>query len=98
MIEEKGTSPEGQSSKKFVSGQKSSERKPQKEQPKIFVQPKPATDIGYASLLSKKIDDFVHEIEGKPLKSFEKKDQQKILESYEKLIFKVVREINNSRR
>ncbi|HHT9159224.1 MAG: hypothetical protein A3G70_07940 [Planctomycetes bacterium RIFCSPLOWO2_12_FULL_39_13] len=98
MIEEKGTSPEGQSSKKFVSGQKSSERKPQKEQPKIFVQPKPATDIGYASLLSKKIDDFVQEIEGKPLKSFEKKDQQKILESYEKLIFKVVREINNSRR
>ena len=52
-------------------------KKPQKEQPKSLAQPKTATDTGYASLLSKKIDDFVHEIEGKPLKSFEKKDQQK---------------------
>ena len=98
MSEEKGTNPEGQSSKKPVSGQKSSEKKPQKEQPKSVAQPKSAAATVYASLLTKKIDDFVHEIENKPLKSYEKKEREKILQGYEKLILKMVKEINNSRQ
>lgn len=48
--------------------------------------------------LIKKIDDIAGEIESKPIKSFEKKEQEKLLQSYEKLISKIVREINNSRR
>ena len=64
MSEEKGQMPRSIFKETCIS-QKSSE-KPQKEQPKSVAQPKTATDTGYASLLSKKIDDFVHEIEDKP--------------------------------
>ena len=48
--------------------------------------------------LVKKVDDMLGEVESKPIKSFEKKEQEKLLQSYEKLISKMVREINNSRR
>ena len=98
MSEQKSIIPEGNSSKKSVAGQKSSEKKPQKELHKSDTQTKTVVGTEYAPLLAKKIDEFVHEIESRPLKNLEKKDQQKLLESYEKLIFKVVREINNSRR
>jgi hypothetical protein len=48
--------------------------------------------------LIKKADEVGEEIETKPLKSFEKKEREKIIQSYERLIFKLVREINNSRQ
>lgn len=98
MSEEKDTTTEGQSSKKSVSGQKSPAKKPQKEKVKPDVQPKPVEEVKPALSLVKRIEDIVEEIESKPLKSFEKKEQEKLLQSYEKLISKMVREINNSRR
>jgi len=45
----------------------------------------------------KKIDDTRAEIEGNPLKSFEKKDKEKLIQSYEKLISRLVWEINHSK-
>lgn len=98
MGEEKNIIPGGQSSKKSVSSQRSFAKKPQKEKPKPEVLPKSVVVVKPELSLIKRIDDMVEEIEGKPIKSFEKKEQEKLLQSYEKLISKMVREINNSRR
>jgi len=98
MSEEKNTTVEGQSSKKSLSSQKSPAKKPQKEKPKSEVLPKSVEEVKPALSLAKKIDGIAEEIESKPIKSFEKKEQEKLLQSYEKLISKMVREINNSRR
>ena len=98
MSEGKNTNAEGQASKKSVTGQKSHAKKPQKEQPKPVDQAKPTVDAGSSLPLIKKIDEIGEEIENKPLKSFEKKEREKIVQSYERLIFKMVREINNSRQ
>ena len=48
--------------------------------------------------LIKKADEVGEEIATKPLKSFEKKEREKIVQSFERIIFKMVREINNSRQ
>ena len=98
MNEAKNINAEGQSSKKPVSSQKPYEKKPQKEKLKPDTQPKSGEDMKPVFSLAKKIDDMIGEIEIRPIKSFEKKDQEKLLQSYEKLISKMVREINNSRR
>lgn len=97
MSEGKNTTAEGQSSKRSVSSQKSSAKKTQKERVKPDVQAKSVEEVKSAFSLAKKVDDMVEEIEGNPIKSFEKKEQEKLLQSYEKLISKMVREINNSR-
>lgn len=98
MREEKNTTTQVQSSKKSASSQKSSDKKPQKEKSKSEVLPKSVSVVKPELSLVKKIDDMLGEIESKPIKSFEKKEQEKLLQSYERLIFKMVREINNSRR
>jgi hypothetical protein len=98
MSEGKNTNAEGQPSKKSVPGQKSPAKKSQKEQPKPVVQTKSIIDAWSSLSFIKKIDDVGEEIETKPLKSFEKKEREKIVQSYERLIFKMVREINNSRQ
>ena len=98
MSDGKNTNAEGQPLKKSVTGQKSPTKKPQKEQPKPVAQTKSTVDAGYSLSLIKKIDEIGEEIENKPLKSFEKKEREKIVQSYERLIFKMVREINNSRQ
>jgi len=98
MSEGKNKNSESQPSKKFVTGQKSPAKLPQKEQPKPVAQTKSTVDAGSSLSLIKKIDEIGEEIENKPLKSFEKKEREKIVQSYERLIFKMVREINNSRQ
>ena len=98
MSEGKNKNSESQPSKKFVTGQKSPAKKTQKEQPKPAAQTKPTADAGSSLSLIKKADEVGEEIENKPLKSFEKKEREKIVQSYERLIFKMVREINNSRQ
>ena len=98
MGEEKNITTEGQPAKKSMSSQKSPAKKSQKERPKSEAQTKSAEDTSPASSLVNKIDVIVEEIESKPIKSFEKKEQERLIQSYEKLIFKMVREINNSRR
>lgn len=98
MSEGKNTTAEGQSSKRSVSSQKIfCKKKPKKERVKPDVQAKSVEEVKSAFSLAKKVDDMAEEIEGKPIKSFEKKEQEKLLQSYEKLISKMVREINNSR-
>ena len=98
MSEEKKTNAGGQPSKKSVPGQKSPAKKTQKEQLKPAAQTKPTVDAGSSLMLINKIDEIGEELETKPLKSFEKKEREKIVQSYERLIFKMVREINNSRQ
>ena len=98
MTDGKNKNSEGQPSKKFVPGQKSPAKLPQKEQPKPAAPTKPTVDAGSSLSLIKKADEVGEEIETKPLKSFEKKEREKIVQSYERLIFKMVREINNSRQ
>ncbi|HHT9130188.1 MAG TPA: hypothetical protein ACFYEC_04920 [Candidatus Brocadiaceae bacterium] len=98
MSEEKGTSSDNLSSKKSVSSQKPAAQKPQKERLKSDVKTVSSENTRTALPLIKKISDIIEEIEKKPLKSYEKKEQEKILQSYEKLILKMVKEINNSRR
>lgn len=99
MNEAKNINAEGQSSKRPVSGQKPPDKKPQKEKLKQpDIQTKSGEEMKPSLSLARKIDDMVGEIELKPIKSFEKKDQEKLLQSYEKLIFRMVREINNSRQ
>ncbi len=61
------------------------------------MQAQPIGEAPPAVSLVKKIDEIVEEIEGSPLRSFAKTEQEKLLQSYEKLISKMVREINNSR-
>ena len=98
MSEGKNTNAEGQASKKSVTGQKSHAKKPQKEQPKPVAQTKSPVNAGSSLSFIKKADEIGEELESKPLKSFEKKGREKIIQSYERLIFKMVREINNSRQ
>ena len=98
MSEGKNTNAEDQLSKKFVTGQKSPAKKPQKVQPKPVAQTKPNVDVVSSFSLIKKVDEVGEEIESKPLKSFEKKEREKIIQSYERIIFKMLREINNSRQ
>lgn len=98
MNEAKNSNPEGKYSKRPVSGQKPPDKKPLKEKSKPDIQPKSGEDINPALSLAKKIDDVIGEIEIKPIKSFEKKEQGKLLQAYEKLISRIVREINDSRQ
>ena len=98
MNEGKNKNSESQHSKKFVPGQKSPAKLHQKEQPKPEVPTKSTVAAGTSLSLIKKADEVGEEIENKPLKSFEKKEREKIVQSYERLIFKMVREINNSRQ
>lgn len=99
MNEAKNINAEGKSSKRPVSGQKPSDKKPQKGKLKQSdIQTKSSEDKDPALSLARKIGDIIGEIEGMPIKSFEKKDQGKLLQSYEKLISSMVREINNSRQ
>ncbi|MDN3511373.1 MAG: hypothetical protein NG784_08710 [Candidatus Jettenia sp.] len=95
MSEEKNTALEGQSPKKSASRQKPLVKKPKKEQTIPDTQTKSLPD---AESFVKKIHEIADKIEEKPIKSFEKKEQAEIIKSYEKLICKMVREINNSRR
>jgi hypothetical protein len=90
MSEGKNPIQQGQSAKKTIPGQKPATQKPQ-------TQPKPSAEMGQAFSLIKRIEDIGKEIENKPLKSFEKKDKDVVLQSYEKLITGIVRQINNSR-
>jgi len=98
MGDGKNTPSEGNSLKKYVSPQKSSEKKAQKEQLKSEVQIKSTAVTEAALSLTKKISELLGEIESKSLKSLEKKDKEKITQSYEKLVLRIVKEINNSRR
>ncbi|HHT9136278.1 MAG TPA: hypothetical protein ACFYEK_03445 [Candidatus Wunengus sp. YC60] len=98
MGEVKNTNAEGQPSKKSLAGQKSPAKKPPKEQPKPAVQSKSPVSVGSSLSLLKKVDEVAEEIENAPLKSFEKREREKVSQSYEKLIFKLVREINSSRQ
>ncbi|MBV6518004.1 MAG: hypothetical protein DCC43_09260 [Candidatus Brocadia sp.] len=99
MNEAKNTNPGGKSSKRPISGQKPSDKKPQKERLKQpDIRTKSGEEMNPALSLAKKIDDMIGEIELRPIKSFEKNEQGKLLQAYEKLISRVVREINNSRR
>lgn len=98
MSEEKKTSSDNLSSKKSVSSQKPAAKKSPKEQLKSDVKTVSSDDTKPVLPLIKKINDIIEEIENKSLKSYEKKEQEKILQAYEKLILKMVKEINNSRR
>ncbi len=98
MSEEKNTTAEGRSSKKPVSSQKPSAKKPQNENLRSDVHTKSIEEGKPALSLAMKVNDIIGEIESKPIKSFEKKEQEKLIQSYEKLISKMVWEINNSRR
>ncbi|MCF6158900.1 MAG: hypothetical protein E3K32_10080 [wastewater metagenome] len=95
MSEEKNTT-EGQPAKKSASRQKSPGKRPKKEEQKTETQMKPAAES--ALPLTRKIDEIINEIESKPLKSLEKGERDKLLQLYERLILKMVREINSSRR
>lgn len=96
MGDEKNMIPERKSSKKSAAVQKPSAKKNQKE--KTMPEAKsPASSVSSSSLMAV-INEIGGKIENAPLKSFERKDREKIVQSYEKLIFKMVREINNSRQ
>ena len=98
MGNEKNMIPERKSSKKSATVQKPSAKINQKE--KIMPEAKsksPACSVSSSSLMAV-INEIGEKIEHSPLKSFEKKDREKIVQSYERLIFKMVREINNSRQ
>ncbi len=97
MNEEKKIPKEGKPTKKFTPGQKPPAKVPQKERIKSEAPKEPGETESGLSLLQK-IDDIAEEIEKKPLKSFEKKDQEKLFRSYEKLVLKMVQAINKSRR
>ncbi|MBE7444065.1 MAG: hypothetical protein HS132_01950 [Planctomycetia bacterium] len=98
MGEEKNTTTQAQSSKKSATSQKFPDKKPQKEKSRSEALLKSVSIANPELSLAKKIDDILGEIGSKPIKSFEKKEQEKLLQSYEKLISKMVQEINNSRR
>ncbi len=98
MNEGKNTSSGGKSSKKTASDKKPPVKTIQKAQPKPETAVKPRIEAGDTASLVRKIEDVGGEIEGKPLKSFEKKEREKVIQSYERLIFRMVREINNSRQ
>ncbi len=98
MSEQKNTSVIGQPSKKSASPLKSPAHKAKKEQSKTELPAKTNVNAVPEILLSKKIDDILDEVSNKPLTSFEKKEQAKLIQAYEKLIFKMVREINCARK
>lgn len=97
MAEEKNVNIEGQSSKKSSQGRKTSALKPQKENAKSAAQAKSA-DAQPAATLAGKIDCMAGEVRNNPIKSFDKKDRPALIQSYEKLIASLVREINYSRQ
>ncbi len=97
MAEEKNVNNEGQSSKKSSRGRKASAIKPQKEGTKSAVKAKSA-DAQPTATLAGKIDCMADEVRNNPIKSFDKKDRPALIQSYEKLIAHLVREINNSRQ
>ncbi|MEK6728913.1 MAG: hypothetical protein AABY76_02685, partial [Planctomycetota bacterium] len=97
MAEEKNVNIEGQSSKKSSRGRKTSAIKPKKESTKSAVKANPA-DAQTAAALAGKIDCMADEVRNNPIKSFDKKDRPAIVQSYEKLIAHLVREINCSRQ
>lgn len=97
MAEEKNVKIDGQSSKKSSRGNKTSALKPQKESMKPAVKAIP-TDAQPAATLAGKIDGMADEIRNNPIKSFDKKSRPALIQSYEKLIAHLVREINNSRQ
>jgi hypothetical protein len=96
MAEEKNVNIEGQSSKKSSRDRKPSAIKPKKESTKSAVKANPA-DTQPAATLAGKIDCMADEVRNNPIKSFDKKDRSSIVQSYEKLIAYMVREINSSR-
>lgn len=96
MNEEKNTPANGKPFKKSASGKKSSTGKHQQEQT-APEQPTKTATLGNAVSIIQKIDDIRSEVEGNPVKSFEKKDKEKLIQSYEKLISRLVWEINHSR-
>ncbi len=96
MNEEKNAPANGKPLKKSTSGKKFSGGKQQKEQA-APEQPAKTATLGNAVSIIKKIDDVGSEIEGNPVKSFEKKDKEKLIQSYEKLISRLVWQINHSR-
>lgn len=98
MSEEKNTPAAGQASKKSASLLKPSAKKTKKVQSKSEPLPKANVNTKSETLLSKKVNDLLLEIANKPLVSFEKKEQAGIIQSFEKLILKMVREINCVRR
>lgn len=97
MSEEKDIAAESPSSKKSASRQRPPVKKLKKEEAKAETKTKPA-NTELALSLESKIDEIIHEIEGKPLKSLERNNREKLIQSYERLIFTLVREINNSRQ
>ena len=96
MAEEKNVNIEDQSSKKSSRDRKPSAIKPKKESTKSAVKANPA-DAQPAATLAGKIDCMADEVRNNPIKSFDKKDRSSIVQSYEKLIAYMVREINSSR-
>jgi len=97
MAEEKSVKNEGQSSKKASHSRKMPAQKPQKENQKSAAQAKSA-DAQPVATLAGKIECIADEIRNNPIKSFDKKDRPALIQSYEKLIAHVVREINYSRQ
>ncbi|HHT9111269.1 MAG TPA: hypothetical protein ACFYDZ_08955 [Candidatus Brocadiaceae bacterium] len=98
MSEQKNTSVVGQPSKKPASTLKPSANKAKKEQSKTEPPAKINVNAVPEILLSKKIDELLDEVSNKPLISVEKKERAKLIQAYEKLIFKMVREINCVRK
>ncbi len=97
MAEEKNVNVEGRSSKKSSRGRKPSAIKPQKEGATSVAKAN-STNTQPTVTLAGKIDCIADEIRNNPIQSFDKKDRTALIQSYEKLIANVVREINNSRQ
>lgn len=84
--------------KKREFGQKTGAGKTRTKQPKQSLQNKSTTTEESIIALVQKIDDIGEEIKNKPLKCFEKEKKERLQKSYEKLIFQMVKQINNSRQ
>jgi len=97
MADEKSVNNEGQLSKKSSSDRKNPAQKSQKENPKPAKQAT-STDTLPVAALANKIGCIADEIRNNPVKSFDKKDRLALIQSYEKLIAGLVREINCSRQ
>lgn len=98
MGDDKNMIPERKSTKKSAAVQKSFAKKNQKEKTMPEAKSKsPASSVSSSSITAV-INEIEEKIENAPLKSFERKDREMIVQSYERLIFKMVREINNSRQ
>ena len=97
MAEEKNVNVEGRSSKKSSRGRKPSATKPKKEGTASAVKTNSANSQP-AVTLAGKVDCMADEVRNNHILYFDKKDRAAIIQSYEKLIAHLVREINNSRR